>query len=117
DVDDKIIRRAQENGEPIEALTARFIQAMDEDSAALGVQAPTREPRATLHVDRMIAMIRTLLDKDLAYAAANGDVYYAVHRFPGYGKLSGKSLEDLRAGERVLVDPHKRDPLDFVLWK
>ncbi|WP_072294665.1 cysteine--tRNA ligase [Nitrosovibrio sp. Nv17] len=117
DIDDKIIRRAQENGESIEVLTGRFIRAMDEDSAALGVLPPSLEPRATLHVDRMIVLIRTLLDKGLAYTAGNGDVYYAVHRFPGYGKLSGKSLEDLRAGERVCVDPYKGDPLDFVLWK
>lgn len=117
DIDDKIIKRAQENNEPIETLTARFIQAMEEDAAALGVMPPTREPRATGHVERMVAMIHTLVDKGLAYAAANGDVYYAVHRFPGYGKLSGKSLDDLRAGERVIIDPHKKDPLDFVLWK
>ncbi|SCX85259.1 cysteinyl-tRNA synthetase [Nitrosospira sp. Nl5] len=117
DIDDKIIKRATENNEPIEALTARFIQAMEEDAAALGVVAPSHEPRATRHVEKMIAMIRILVNKDLAYAAANGDVYYAVHRFSDYGKLSGKSLDDLRAGERVTVDPHKKDPLDFVLWK
>ena len=117
DVDDKIIQRAKENNESIEALTTRFIQAMEEDAAVLGVVPPSCEPRATRHVERMVAMIRILVDKDLAYAAANGDVYYAVHRFPGYGKLSGKSLDDLRAGERVIIDPHKKDPLDFVLWK
>lgn len=117
DIDDKIIRRAQENGESIEALTTRFIQAMNEDAAALGVEPPSYEPRATQHVERMIGMIRILEDKNLAYAASNGDVYYAVHRFSGYGKLSGKSLDELRAGERVGVDPHKKDPLDFVLWK
>lgn len=117
DVDDKIIKRAQENNESIETLTARFIHAMQEDAAKLGVEPPSCEPRATGHVERMVAMIRTLVDKGLAYAAANGDVYYAVHRFPGYGKLSGKSLDDLRAGERVVIDPHKKDPLDFVLWK
>ncbi|SEO73808.1 cysteine--tRNA ligase [Nitrosovibrio sp. Nv6] len=117
DVDDKIIKRAQENNESIEALTMRFIQAMEEDAAALGVAAPSCEPRATRHVEDMIAMIRILVDKNLAYAASNGDVYYAVHRFPRYGKLSGKSLDDLRAGERVIVDPNKKDPLDFVLWK
>ena len=117
DIDDKIIRRAQENNESIEALTARFIQAMEEDAAALGVEPPSWEPRATRHVEDMIAMIRVLVDKKLAYSASNGDVYYAVHRFPGYGKLSGKSLDELRAGERVSVDPHKNDPLDFVLWK
>ena len=117
DIDDKIIRRAQENGESIETLTARFIRAMGEDIAALGVEPPSHEPRATEHVESMINMIRVLTDKNLAYAASNGDVYFSVHRFPGYGKLSGKSLDDLRAGERVNVDFHKTDPLDFVLWK
>lgn len=117
DVDDKIINRAQENNESIETLTTRFIRAMEEDAAALGVAPPSCEPRATQHVEKMVAMICTLVDKEIAYAATNGDVYYAVHRFPGYGKLSGKSLDDLRAGERVLIDPHKKDPLDFVLWK
>lgn len=117
DVDDKIIQRAKENDESIEALTTRFIQAMEEDAAALGVAPPSCEPRATRHVEKMVAMIRILVDKGLAYAATNGDVYYAVHKFPDYGKLSGKSLDDLRAGERVIIDPHKKDPLDFVLWK
>jgi cysteinyl-tRNA synthetase len=117
DIDDKIIKRAQENNEPIEALTNRFIRAMDEDAAALGVVPPSHEPRATRYVEDMVAMIRTLVDKGVAYAASNGDVYYAVHKFSGYGKLSGKSLDDLRAGERVIIDPHKKDPLDFVLWK
>lgn len=117
DIDDKIIRRAQENAESIETLTARFIRAMEEDIAALGVEPPSHEPRATQHVESMISMIRVLTDKNLAYAASNGDVYFSVHRFPGYGKLSGKSLDELRAGERVNVDPHKKDPLDFVLWK
>jgi len=117
DIDDKIIKRAQENNEPIEALTGRFIRAMQEDAAALGVAPPTHEPRATDYVEKMVGMIATLVGKGLAYAAANGDVYYAVHQFPGYGKLSGKSLDDLRAGERVEVDVHKKDPLDFVLWK
>src|SRR5688500_8545124 len=117
DIDDKIIKRAHENNESIEALTTRFIREMEEDAAALGVAPPSFEPRATRHVEDMIVMIRTLVDKNLAYAASNGDVYFAVHRFPGYGKLSGKSLEDLRAGERVIIDPHKKDPLDFVLWK
>ncbi len=117
DIDDKIIKRAQENNESIEALTTRFTQAMEEDAAALGVLPPSCEPRATGHVEDMVAMIRVLVDKNLAYAASNGDVYYAVHRFPGYGKLSGKSLDDLRAGERVVIDPYKKDPLDFVLWK
>ncbi|WP_025041580.1 cysteine--tRNA ligase [Nitrosospira briensis] len=117
DVDDKIIKRAQENSESIDALTDRFIRAMEEDAAALGVAPPTCEPRATRHVEDMIGMIRILMEKNLAYAAPNGDVYYAVHKFPGYGKLSGKSLDDLRAGERVIIDPYKEDPLDFVLWK
>jgi cysteinyl-tRNA synthetase len=117
DIDDKIIKRAAGNSEPIDELTGRFIAAMDEDAAHLGVQKPDFEPRATGFVPGMVAMISTLVEKGLAYPAPNGDVYYAVHKFDGYGKLSGKSLDDLRAGERVDVDPHKRDPLDFVLWK
>lgn len=117
DIDDKIIKRAAENGEPIDALTGRFIAAMDEDAAALGVEKPDFEPRATRYVPGMIKMIQTLIDKGLAYVAASGDVCYSVHDFPGYGKLSGKSLDDLRAGERVEVAGGKRDPLDFVLWK
>jgi cysteinyl-tRNA synthetase len=117
DIDDKIIRRAAENGESIGSLTQRFIDAMNEDSAALGVLRPDHEPRATAYVPGMIKMIETLIANGRAYAPGNGDVYYSVHAFPGYGKLSGKSLDDLRAGERVDVDPHKRDPLDFVLWK
>ena len=117
DIEDKIIRRAQENHEPIEALTARFIRAMDEDCEALGVEKPDYEPRATAFVGEMTAIIRRLQEKGLAYHAASGDVNYAVRRFPGYGKLSGKSLDELRAGERVEVDSSKQDPLDFVLWK
>ncbi len=117
DIDDKIIKRAQENQEPVEALTARFIRAMDEDNAALGVEKPDHEPRATEHVPGMLEMIRQLEIRELAYPATNGDVNYSVRRFPGYGKLSGKSLDDLRAGERVEVLPGKQDPLDFVLWK
>ena len=117
DVDDKIIRRAHENRESIEALTARFIKAMDEDSAALGIQKPDFEPRATEHVPGMLEMIGVLESRELAYRAEDGDVNYAVRRFPGYGKLSGKSLDELRAGERVEVGATKRDPLDFVLWK
>ena len=117
DIDDKIIRRAQENGEPIEALTARFIRAMDEDFAALGVEKPDHEPRATEYVEQMKHIIGRLQDKGLAYHASSGDVNYAVRRFEGYGKLSGKSLDELRAGERVDVDTSKQDPLDFVLWK
>ena len=117
DIDDKIIRRAHENGEPIAALTARFIRAMDEDCAALGVEKPDHEPRATQYVPQMLEVIDRLEDKELAYQSGSGDVNYAVRRFPGYGKLSGKSLDELRAGERVEVDTTKEDPLDFVLWK
>ena len=117
DIEDKIIRRAHENGETIQALTERFIGFMDEDMAALGVDKPDFEPRATQHVPDMLRIIDLLVQRGLAYHAASGDVYYAVRSFEGYGKLSGKSLEDLRAGERVEVDPNKRDPMDFVLWK
>lgn len=117
DIDDKIIKRAQENNESIEDLTDRFIQAMNEDSSALGVLPPTHEPRATDYVGYMIRMIDILVEKRFAYPACNGDVYYSVHDFPDYGKLSGKSLDDLRAGERVEIDSNKKDPLDFVLWK
>jgi cysteinyl-tRNA synthetase len=117
DIDDKIIRRAVENGETIGELTARFIRYMDEDAAALGVQKPDHEPRATGYIREMLDMIGTLERKALAYRAASGDVNFSVRRFPGYGKLSGKSLEDLRAGERVEVAADKEDPLDFVLWK
>jgi cysteinyl-tRNA synthetase len=117
DIDDKIIRRAAENNEPIDALTGRFIEAMNEDAAALGVLKPDLEPRATDNVPQMLDLISQLTKKGMAYQAKNGDVYYAVREFPGYGKLSGKSLDELRAGERVDVDVNKRDPLDFVLWK
>lgn len=117
DIDDKIIKRANENKETIGELTQRFIIAMDEDSAALGVLRPDIEPRATTHIQGMLDMISTLIDKGHAYHAANGDVFYAVNSFAGYGKLSGKSVEDLRAGERVEVDAFKKDPMDFVLWK
>ncbi len=117
DIDDKIIRRAQENGEPYTALTERFIQAMHEDERALNVLPPEHEPRATEYIGRMLDMIQALIDRGHAYPADNGDVYYAVRSFPAYGQLSGKSIEELIAGERVEVDPHKRDPLDFVLWK
>ena len=117
DIDDKIIARAAENGETIGSLTTRFIQAMHEDADALGVIRPDVEPKATEHVTQMIAMIERLIANGKAYAAENGDVYYAVREFPAYGQLSGKSLDDLRAGERVEVDSFKRDPLDFVLWK
>ncbi len=117
DIDDKIIARAAENGETIGELTARFIQAMHEDADALGVLRPDIEPKATENIPQMIAMIEQLIVNGKAYPAANGDVYYAVREFPAYGQLSGKSLDDLRAGERVEVDGFKRDPLDFVLWK
>ena len=117
DIDDKIIARAAENGETIGELTTRFIAAMHEDADALGVIRPDVEPKATEHVAQMIAMIERLIANGKAYAAENGDVYYAVREFPAYGQLSGKSLDDLRAGERVEVDSFKRDPLDFVLWK
>ena len=117
DIDDKIIKRAAEEREPVDALTARFIRAMDEDAAALGVLKPDHEPRATQYVPQMQALIRRLQEKQLAYQAGSGDVNFAVRRFPGYGKLSGKSLDELRAGERVDVDASKDDPLDFVLWK
>jgi cysteinyl-tRNA synthetase len=117
DIDDKIIKRANENNETITQLTQRFIDAMDEDSAKLGVIRPDIEPKATEFVGGMLDMIQALINKGFAYTAANGDVFYAVNNFDGYGKLSGKSLEDLRAGERVEVDSHKKDPMDFVLWK
>ena len=117
DIDDKIIRRAAQNGEPIEALTARFIDAMNEDCVRLGIARPDHEPRATHYLPQIIAMITQLLAAGYAYPAANGDVMYAVTRFAAYGKLSGKRLADLRAGARVEVDESKRDPLDFVLWK
>lgn len=117
DIDDKIIKRAHENGETISQLTQRFIDAMDEDSSKLGVIRPDIEPRATEFVGGMVSMISALIEKGFAYVAANGDVFYSVNNFEGYGKLSGKSLEDLRAGERVEVDIHKKDPMDFVLWK
>ncbi len=117
DVDDKIIRRAAEEGVPIETLTERFIEAMHEDERALGCLPPDREPRATRSIDAIVAMIQRLLDKGYAYLGDNGDVYYAVARFRDYGKLSGKKPEELRAGARVEVSEAKRDPLDFVLWK
>ena len=117
DIDDKIIQRAVQNGEDFSALTARFIQAMHEDSAALGVLPPDIEPRATESIDDIVAMIATLMGKGYAYAAGNGDVYYDVSRFTTYGGLSGEQQEDLRAGARVEIDEAKDDPLDFVLWK
>ena len=117
DIDDKIIRRAQENNETPVALTERFIAAMHEDEHALGVLPPDHEPRATAYVAQMLDLIAQLVKGGLAYPAPNGDVYYSVRSFAGYGRLSGKSLDELRAGERVEVDPNKRDPMDFVLWK
>ncbi|RPH44804.1 MAG: cysteine--tRNA ligase [Burkholderiales bacterium] len=117
DIDDKIIRRAVQNGETIGALTARFIAAMHEDLDALGVLRPDHEPRATEYVPQMLDIIGLLEKKGLAYATPDGDVDYAVRRFEGYGKLSGKSVDELRAGERVAVGDGKQDPLDFVLWK
>jgi cysteinyl-tRNA synthetase len=117
DIDDKIIRRAIENGETIGDLTGRFIGFMNADAAALGVQVPDAEPRATEYVPKMLNLIRVLESRGLAYKAPDGDVNYSVRDFPGYGALSGKSLDDLRAGERVDVNSTKRDPLDFVLWK
>ena len=117
DIDDKIIKRAVENGETIGALTSRFERYMDEDTAALGILPPTVVPRATEYVPHMLSIIGKLEQKGLAYTTDDGDVNYAVRGFDGYGKLSGKSLDDLRAGERVDVKTAKRDPLDFVLWK
>lgn len=117
DIDDKIIRRAQENGETPAELTERFIAAMHEDEHALGVLPPDHEPRATAYVAQMLDLIAQLERNGLAYPAPNGDVYYSVRGFADYGRLSGKSLDELRAGERVEVDPNKRDPMDFVLWK
>ena len=117
DIDDKIIRRAVENGETIRALTNRMIEALHQDADALGIQRPDHEPRATDYVPQMLALIGQLVDKGLAYPAGDGDVNYAVRKFPSYGRLSGKSLDDLRAGERVAVAEGKDDPLDFVLWK
>ncbi|GKW48084.1 cysteine--tRNA ligase [Halomonas sp. NCCP-2165] len=117
DIDDKILRRAEENGESIGALTERMIAAMHEDEARLGVLRPDAEPRATAHIDDILAMIETLIGKGYAYAADNGDVYYRVRRFEGYGKLNNRDLDEMRSGARVEVDGHKEDPLDFVLWK
>jgi cysteinyl-tRNA synthetase len=117
DIDDKIIRRAVDNNESIHALTSRFERYMDEDTAALGILPPTDVPHATDYVPQMLSIIEKLEEKGLAYQGEDGDVNYVVRGFEGYGKLSGKSLDDLRAGERVDVNTGKRDPLDFVLWK
>ncbi len=117
DIDDRIIQRAAQNAEHWQALTARFTQAMHEDYARLGVLPPDDEPRATEHIPGILDMIAKLIANGYAYAVPEGDVMYAVAKFEGYGRLSGKQLSDLRAGERVAVDKSKRDPLDFVLWK
>ena len=117
DIDDKIIKRAVERGITIRALTDEMIEAMHQDIGALGIEAPSVEPRATEYVPQMLGLIARLEEKGLAYRSANGDVNFAVRKFPGYGKLSGKSLDELRAGERVAVLGDKQDPLDFVLWK
>ncbi len=117
DIDDKIIQRANESGEAFTALTERFIEAMHEDERALSVLPPDIEPKATQSIADIVSMISTLIEREFAYVGSNGDVFYAVNRFDGYGKLSGKNIDDLQAGERVDVDTAKRDPLDFVLWK
>ncbi len=117
DIDDKIIRRAVDNGETVRGLTDRMITEMYRDFDALDIERPTHDPRATDYVPQMLDIVRTLEGKGLAYRAPSGDVNYAVRRFPGYGKLSGKSLDELQAGERVAVADGKEDPLDFVLWK
>jgi len=117
DVDDKIIKRAHESDVEISVLTSGMIEAFHQDIDALNCLRPTHEPRATVHMDAMIAMIEKLLEQDYAYIAESGDVLYAVRKFPAYGQLSGKNIDDLEAGSRVEVDKTKRDPLDFVLWK
>ena len=117
DIDDKIIKRALDNGETIRALTDRMIEALHQDADALGIERPTHEPRATDYVPQMLGIIGQLEERGLAYRVPNGDVNYAVRKFPGYGKLSGKSLDELHAGERVAVLDGKDNPLDFVLWK
>ena len=117
DVDDKIFARANENGEAYDALTERFINAMHEDERSLSVLSPDQEPRATEHMSNIIEMTQTLIEKGYAYAASNGDVYYRVKKFDGYGKLSKKNIEDLQSGARVDVEELKEDPLDFALWK
>ena len=117
DIDDKIIKRANENGETFEQLTERMIAAMHEDEARLNVLRPDQEPRASQHIEGMFSMIQTLIDKGYAYAPGNGDVYYRVGKFEGYGKLSRRKIEDLKIGARIEVDEAKQDPLDFVLWK
>jgi cysteinyl-tRNA synthetase len=117
DIDDKIIQRAQENGEEWKALASRFITAMHEDCALLGLQAPDAEPRATEYIPEIVTMTQTLIDKGYAYRAENGDVMYSVRKFPAYGALSGRRIDESRAGARVQIDEFKHDPLDFVVWK
>ncbi|WP_336935436.1 cysteine--tRNA ligase [Acinetobacter soli] len=119
DIDDKIIKRANENNESIQQLTARFIDAMNQDAAQLGCAEPDESPKATEYIDQMQAMISTLVDKGTAYPATNGDVYFEVNKFEKYGRLSGRKLEDMQAGasERVDVEVEKKHPFDFVLWK
>jgi len=117
DIDDKIIQRANENGEPFDSLTNRFINEMNQDADALAVRHPDQEPRATAYMQQIVDMVATLIDKGFAYPAENGDVYYSVNNFADYGALSKKQLEDLQAGARVEVNQVKKDPLDFVLWK
>ncbi|MDH3694491.1 MAG: cysteine--tRNA ligase [Gammaproteobacteria bacterium] len=117
DIDDKIIRRATENNEPVDDLTTRFIAAMHEDERMLGILPPDSEPRATDYIDQIVDIIQNLMDKGFAYQGNNGDVYFAVRKFPDYGHLSGQSIDDLRSGARIEADESKNDPLDFVLWK
>ena len=117
DIDDKIIKRANENNESINDLTERYIQEMNEDSAALGVMPPDSEPKATEHIQQIINMIESLINNAHAYVGANNDVYFDVKSYKAYGALSGKQVDELRAGERVDVNEEKDDPLDFVLWK
>ncbi|TAK73031.1 MAG: cysteine--tRNA ligase, partial [Gammaproteobacteria bacterium] len=117
DIDDKIIKRANENGEEVTALTKRFIQAMHEDFAALGLTPPNHEPRATKYIPQMIALIEKIIANGCAYVASNGDVYFDVRKFPEYGCLSHHDIEQLESGARVEIVEVKRDPLDFVLWK
>lgn len=117
DIDDKIINRAAENNEPFDVLVDRMVEAMNEDFAKLNVLTPNSEPKATDHIEGIISMVQTLIEKGFAYAASNGDVYYRVRKFEGYGKLSGKILEELESGARIEVTEEKEDPLDFVLWK
>ncbi len=117
DIDDKIIKRAKENNETVQALTERFIHAMDEDLATLGLQKPDHEPRATQYIPQMIQLVEKLLTKNHAYIASNGDVFFAVRSFAEYGCLSHRNIDQLESGARVEINDVKNDPLDFVLWK